>query len=359
MCWEVVMNGTRYLFLFLVFGLAGSAQAAKRSDLPPWAQAIIDSASQPVAVFDDGHPHDAAYLLDEGYYRFDPKTANQEHTLRTAVRILTSRGVQHAQNRSVVFSKRIRVTSITAWTVKPDGKVIALKQTDIRDQASYAGFIFFPDSRVKIFSAPEAAPGDLILYETKLLETHPTWTTGFWGTWYVDLAEPVKISRLTLELPPGWTFQSRSYNQSDKEPEVRAIGVYVWEWRDVKPFKEENMTRADLGGGRLTYNITTTDPQWASRNRATWDDHASVYTGLSWPRLTANPEIKATVTELTQTCRTDLEKIQAIASYDRNSLTYVAIAVGVGGYQPHAAQEVFKNRYGDCKDMSALLVCML
>jgi hypothetical protein len=37
----------------------------------------------------------------------------------------------------------------------------------------------------------------------------------------------------------------------------------------------------------------------------------------------------------------------------------VAVEIGIGGYQPHAASDIFKNRYGDCKDKVTLLAAML
>ena len=40
---------------------------------------------------------------------------------------------------------------------------------------------------------------------------------------------------------------------------------------------------------------------------------------------------------------------------DRN----VAIELGIGGFQPHAAPDVFAHRYGDCKDKATLLRTML
>jgi hypothetical protein len=38
---------------------------------------------------------------------------------------------------------------------------------------------------------------------------------------------------------------------------------------------------------------------------------------------------------------------------------YVAIELGIGGYQPHPAVDVFTHRYGDCKDKATLLSSML
>jgi hypothetical protein len=43
----------------------------------------------------------------------------------------------------------------------------------------------------------------------------------------------------------------------------------------------------------------------------------------------------------------------------QHDIRYVAIEIGIGGYQPHSAAEVFSNRYGDCKDKATLLSAML
>ena len=43
----------------------------------------------------------------------------------------------------------------------------------------------------------------------------------------------------------------------------------------------------------------------------------------------------------------------------QNDVRYVAIELGIGGYQPHPASEVFSHRYGDCKDKATLLSTML
>jgi hypothetical protein len=43
----------------------------------------------------------------------------------------------------------------------------------------------------------------------------------------------------------------------------------------------------------------------------------------------------------------------------QREIRYVAIEIGIGGYQPHASNEVFADRYGDCKDKAALLSVML
>jgi hypothetical protein len=55
----------------------------------------------------------------------------------------------------------------------------------------------------------------------------------------------------------------------------------------------------------------------------------------------------------------ELEKVEAIYDWVQNNIKYIAIEDGLGGFVPRNATKVFKRRYGDCKDMSNLLKCML
>jgi len=54
-----------------------------------------------------------------------------------------------------------------------------------------------------------------------------------------------------------------------------------------------------------------------------------------------------------------MQKMQALAHFVQRDIRYVAISLGIGGIQPHAAAEVFEHRYGDCKDKATLLSAML
>jgi hypothetical protein len=54
-----------------------------------------------------------------------------------------------------------------------------------------------------------------------------------------------------------------------------------------------------------------------------------------------------------------LDRIQALARFAQSDVRYAAIEVGIGGYLPHPASQIFKNRYGDCKDKATVLSTML
>ena len=76
------------------------------------------------------------------------------------------------------------------------------------------------------------------------------------------------------------------------------------------------------------------------------------YTGLAQGRRDATPEMKQKVAVLTAGATTATDKMAALAKFVQQDIRYVAIELGIGGIQPHAAGEVFQHRYGDCKEGS-------
>jgi hypothetical protein len=54
-----------------------------------------------------------------------------------------------------------------------------------------------------------------------------------------------------------------------------------------------------------------------------------------------------------------LDRIKALARFAQKDIRYAAIEIGIGGYKPHQASDVFTHRYGDCKDKAGILKAML
>jgi len=83
------------------------------------------------------------------------------------------------------------------------------------------------------------------------------------------------------------------------------------------------------------------------------------YLKLTNGRRDTSPQISQQVATLTATTPTPLEKMKALAQFVQHDIRYVAIELGIGGFQPHAASDVFVHHYGDCKDKATLLSSML
>jgi len=83
------------------------------------------------------------------------------------------------------------------------------------------------------------------------------------------------------------------------------------------------------------------------------------YLNLENGRAVAAPEIQQKVASLTASSHSTFEKMNAVAKFVQNEIRYVAIELGIGGWQPHPARDIFLHRYGDCKDKATLMRAML
>jgi hypothetical protein len=90
-----------------------------------------------------------------------------------------------------------------------------------------------------------------------------------------------------------------------------------------------------------------------------WEEAGRAYHSLFDGPEKPETEIASQVQTLTMGNSDELSKIDALYNYVSREIRYVAIEIGVGGYQPHPAPDVYKNKYGDCKDKATLLLAML
>lgn len=104
------------------------------------------------------------------------------------------------------------------------------------------------------------------------------------------------------------------------------------------------------------YHFRFNDLRWTN---SVFDRQGIWYWNLQTGRFDASAEIKAKVTELTASAATPLDKMKALAKFVQQDIRYVAIELGIGGWQPHPAADVFAHRYGDCKDKATLMRSML
>ena len=70
-------------------------------------------------------------------------------------------------------------------------------------------------------------------------------------------------------------------------------------------------------------------------------------------------DLEALVASLTVGKDNDLEKVKAIYYWTQQNIKYIAFEYALGGFIPREANDVFKKKYGDCKDNSSILSEML
>lgn len=69
--------------------------------------------------------------------------------------------------------------------------------------------------------------------------------------------------------------------------------------------------------------------------------------------------LKSKVDELVKGKANDMDKVKSIFYWVQDNIRYIAFEDGYAGFVPQPVQDVYKNKYGDCKGMANLLTEML
>jgi transglutaminase-like putative cysteine protease len=334
--------------LFFLFALSCMAAAPAVAGPPSWLNEV---AATPVPSQDADV--EAVQLLFDVSLKVTPD-GKMLRRVRSAFRLLRQSGESRAL-LAVHYNAWNRVKDMQGWTIPVSGKSYEARFKEAIETAVQGvnDSTLVSDARTKLLQIPGAHPGDTFGYEYEVEEN---------GLMLADIFDfqdtiPVLLARYALELPPGWTMTPIWTNHATVQPVQSAPQKWQWTLRDLPPIVLESYMPSWQGVAGTLYMAFS--PPGAAPELASWQGIAAWSAKLTQERRAVSPEIRARVAELVKGKATSLERLLALATFVQQDIRYVAIELGIGGFQPHAAAEVFANRFGDCKDKSNLLSVML
>ncbi len=292
----------------------------------------------------------AVYLLNEADldYRHGQDgtfTIIKRHVM---IAILNERGYQYA-NVIIPFDSETRISKIQARTRLNDGRSFFLNQKQIYESNLFPQYMFYSDIHAKRFTMPAVEPGCIIEYQWEQRRA------GFnlFSRWEFQKQDPVLCSRYRVTTDLKTTVKAKIYaTKADirKEYIFRGRKTTEWELKNIPPLN----TEISMGKGyQEVPGIMFSPPQFD-----TWQDVNDWYYDLFYNQIRFNPHMKNRVADLTENTVSGRETLKHLFSYVQGNIRYVAIEIGMGGYRPQRANEVFSQKYGDCKDMVLLLVAL-
>jgi hypothetical protein len=345
-------SDTRLAFRVLpALALAGVmiAGEAAADTAPQWLHAL---AAAPVPEHDDMAT--AVQMLSETTISVRPD-GRIRRLERAAYRILRPEG-QDRGRLVVPFDDQSKILDMHAWSIPASGKEYAVKERDVIESAlpGIANGELVSDQRAKLLLIPAALPGNVVGYEFEQ-EARP-YLIG--DDWEFQQTVPVREARYTLNLPTGWGYRVAWVHHAPVEPASASPSQASWVVHDEAAIPVEPDMPPWRGiAARMV--VTLVPPGGAATALDSWKNLGDWYANLVRGRRDASAEIRERVVALTVGKETPLAKIDALARFVQTDIRYVAIELGIGGQQPHPAVDVFRHRYGDCKDKVTLLGSML
>jgi transglutaminase-like putative cysteine protease len=295
----------------------------------------------------------AVVLLDECITTVKDK-GEIETLYRRAYKILRPEARDTYGSVSVDFDNETKLSNLKAWAIPASGSEYEVNDKEAVE--SGLGEELYSDERHKTLRLPSVEPGSIVGYE--YVQKKRPYVYEDW--WWVEKSIPVRLSRITLNLPPGWEIATYWLNHSEVKPKTSSANQFAWEIENVPAMEHEpGMPDYSAIAGRMTIKYFPKDAALRTKSSGSWHDIGLWYAQLTADRRQPTPEMQKKVVELTSGAATTLQKMQALAAFLQHDIRYVAIKIGIGGLQPHSAEAVFHNRYGDCKDKVTLLSTML
>ena len=274
---------------------------------------------------------------------------------RRVVKILRPEGREYAKVH-VYFDNETKLKSLHAWSITAKGIEYELKDKDFRELSPYGDEALYSDLRVREAELPGADIGTVIAFEVEQRDRPYLMQ----DTWQFQERIPVQLTRYTLRLPGGWEYSNYWFDHGEVKPSESGTNSWTWQLSQIPGIEREpHMPSWRALAGRMEIGYYGTVRGQAVKSGRSWQQIGSWYNELAAGRRQASPEIHQKASQLTEGKSTFIAKVDAIASFLQTDIRYVAIEIGIGGFQPHAASDIFRNRYGDCKDKATLMSTML
>jgi hypothetical protein len=338
--------------LFWVFSclLTYASPLAASGDAPQWMHAVVNA---PLPAHDE--KTDAVLLYSET----DVNVLSADKVrivVHKAYKVLRPSGREYG-TVLVFLNSNKKVTSLHGWCIPAQGRDYEVKDKDGMEVSppKIEGSELIADVKVRVLKIPAPDPGNIVGYEYEV-EEHPLVLQDIW-----DFQEenPIREIHYSLQLPSGWEYKSSWLNYPEVKPTQSGSNQWQWVLSDLKGVrKEDDMPPlAGLMGQMIVSFFPQGGPTVNGFNN--WKQMGNWYANLTSGRREPSAEIKQKVTDLTAKASTQLDKMKAIAKFVQEDVRYVAIELGIGGWQPHPAADIFNHRYGDCKDKATLMSSML
>ena len=333
----------RILIILLLFLAAGRGQSFQKI--------FVTSLTDTLAT-----DYTAAYLLSEKTVDITDGEEIKESG-RYILRINNSKGKKYSY---INFreSEFVDIESIEIDVYDSQGqKTRHLDRDDAEESALSPGYVLYDNNRYLSYRIEEARfPWYIDVRYVKKIKSH-----FFWPDWYPQSRIPVLSSSYTLINKKDIPYKTKTIgNIPSAQETTNGKKRLKWSLKRVEPLDSEDfMAPENKVQTALLFQPHTFEMENVSGNFESWNDVAAWYRGLASSQYNLTPEMKRHIRSLVSGIDDDKEKIRVLYRYLQENTRYVAIQLGIGGWKPYSAREVYENKYGDCKDLSTMMVSML
>lgn len=294
-----------------------------------------------------------AYVIESSALRatFEADgTGVREWTMQA--KVISDAGVKQLAVLNFPYSSANETIAVVYVRVrKADGSVVTTPEYNVQDMPADVSRSapLYSDLHEKHVAVKALGVGDTLEYQVRHTITKPEIPNHFWLEYNFNKTLLVKDEQLVVDLPNSKVVKVASGSLTPAIQEKAGRRIYVWKQNHLtQPEAEEDSD--DNAETAPTIQISTF---------SNWEEVGEWYGALQREAIVPTPTLAAKAAELTKGMTSDEDKIRALYNFVSRNVHYVGLDFGIGRFQPHAAQEVLENEYGDCKDKHTLFAALM
>jgi transglutaminase-like putative cysteine protease len=276
---------------------------------------------------------------------------------------LNEAATYNSKNR-LNFSAFFELNEIEASSFSFENNEYVEKKVDKFTEKDELNTSFYDDTKSLNYVYPNLKKGSksILKYSQKI--KNPRFLMPFYfGEYY-----PIKKNKITIIADKGVNLEFRKFNISDDKikftkEEKRKQTIYTWELHNQEKYEHEAYTPSfktilpHIVPIITSYKVKKETKKVLGEISDLYDWYYSLVENVNIEPV--NQELVTLVAKITADKKTDLEKVKAIYYWTQKNIKYIAFEYALGGFIPRESNEVFRKKYGDCKDNSSILFRML
>jgi tetratricopeptide (TPR) repeat protein len=268
-------------------------------------------------------------------------------TIHVLVKVLNDKGRKDWGEVEIGYDSTYEKVDLDfARTITPDGRVISVGKENIRDVSKYLNFPLYSNSRAYIISMPEVLKDSFIEYKVTIRRSKLINEKDVSFIYRLKESQPVLDCSLKLVAPEDKDIFFHKLNTGylpghlsldPKKEKSQGQKSYTFVFKDIPQFIPE----------AHMIDPSFTNPALVISSFSDWQEFYEWWTRLYKDKLKATPRLKEFLNDLLEGAGSEHEKARRIHEFCAEKIRYVAIEYGEAGFEPHFAEEVLLNKYGD------------
>ncbi|MDP8212097.1 MAG: DUF3857 domain-containing protein [Candidatus Zapsychrus exili] len=329
------------------------ASVTGKDDTYVETQQEIEKVQEPLS-FEEEHSDEDKIVLVDNYSVVLNEDWSYIRSSYKKIKILKESAKSMGEISVYYTDGRDKILALGAHTITPKGKVI--KHSKIQDFKAYPSYAMYSDLRVKVLSMPEVNVGSTIEIKKIIKSKGKTIPESFWSETYLEYGYPTKESNVSYTFSKSLNINYKSFKLDDDRMPVitEDEDTITYSWHIEEAYYEGK--NEDL---MPTPRFEDIKNCIAFSSFNSWDDVAAWFYRVSQEGIVITPEIRQVAEKIFEGKETLKDKVRAALEYVQENFRYVSMSLGENNFKPHATDEVFANKYGDCKDLSLLTKTIL